>query len=108
MPLIPSAIISDFVTDIGVGSATPVTPKELVSDAVKRSTIAHLFHFYPVLCEIATIPRKSPSGWVLPDRDSSDTSRGVPDSKVESKEVNARDLAGECLKEVGREMGVSL
>ncbi|KAF5319150.1 hypothetical protein D9619_008506 [Psilocybe cf. subviscida] len=98
------------VAQPGLETATPPTPKELVSDAVKRSTVAHLFHFYPILCEIATIPRKSPSGWVVPSTPLYATPSGLTESnglKIESKEVNARVLAGECLKEVGREMGVS-
>ncbi|KAF8879578.1 guanine nucleotide exchange factor in Golgi transport N-terminal-domain-containing protein [Infundibulicybe gibba] len=41
-----------------------VDQPKLISDAVKRSSVAHLFHFYPVLCEIASMPRKTPSGWV--------------------------------------------
>ncbi|OBZ73105.1 Protein MON2 [Grifola frondosa] len=36
-------------------------PSQLIADAVKRSTKAHLFHFYPILCEIVSIPRKTPS-----------------------------------------------
>ncbi|KAJ7752413.1 hypothetical protein DFH07DRAFT_520905 [Mycena maculata] len=69
----------------------------LIADAVKRSSIAHLFHFYPVLCEIASIPRKTPSSWVA--------SRAA-DKGEEVTELDARVLARECLREVGREMGV--
>ncbi|KAJ7842842.1 hypothetical protein B0H14DRAFT_3868774 [Mycena olivaceomarginata] len=79
-----------------------LSPSLLIADAVKRSSIAHLFHFYPVLCEIASTPRKTPSTWVLPraaDKDSS--SEGA-----EAIELDARVLARECLKEVGKEMGV--
>jgi len=79
-----------------------LSPSLLIADAVKRSSVAHLFHFYPVLCEIASIPRKTPSSWVLsrvPDKSSS------PDGD-EATELDARVLARECLKEVGREMGV--
>jgi len=79
-----------------------LSPSLLIADAVKRSSIAHLFHFYPVLCEIASIPRKTPSTWVL--------SRAVDrDSSLEGDEaieLDARVLARECLKEVGKEMGV--
>ncbi|KAJ8092074.1 Endocytosis and vacuole integrity protein [Marasmius tenuissimus] len=70
------------------------TPKELISDSVKRSSLAHLFYFYPVICEIAAIPRKMPSSFV--DQGAGDV-----------KEVDARSLSGECLRAVGREMGVS-
>ncbi|KAJ7187153.1 hypothetical protein C8R46DRAFT_1172029 [Mycena filopes] len=79
-----------------------LSPSLLIADAVKRSSVAHLFHFYPVLCEIASIPRKTPSSWVLA-RTGGRTSS--PDSG-EVTELDARVLARECLKEVGREMGV--
>ncbi|KAJ7641694.1 hypothetical protein FB45DRAFT_900796 [Roridomyces roridus] len=72
---------------------TSLGPSLLIADAVKRSPVAHLFHFYPVLCEIASIPRQTPSSWVV-DKGSS------------VAELDARVLARECLKEVGREMGV--
>ncbi|KAF8550522.1 hypothetical protein OG21DRAFT_397414 [Imleria badia] len=39
-------------------------PSALIADVVKRSSVAHLFCFYPVLCEIASIPRKTPAAWV--------------------------------------------
>lgn len=65
----------------------------LLADAVKRSTIAHLFHFYPVICEIASIPRRTPSTWVMLQNG-------------EAEELDARVLARHCLKEVGKEMGV--
>jgi hypothetical protein len=76
-----------------------LSPSLLIADAVKRSSVAHLFHFYPVLCEIASIPRKTPSSWVL--------SRAADAlGSDEAMELDARVLARECLKEVGREMGV--
>lgn len=78
---------------------TSMGPSLLIADAVKRSSVAHLFHFYPVLCEIASIPRKTPSSWVL--------SRGADrEASPEAVEIDARVLARNCLKEVGREMGV--
>jgi hypothetical protein len=96
------------------------SPKQLVSDAVKRSSAAHLFHFYPVLCEIASIPRKTPSAWVSPSPRSSVNSvsrTGASPSRtpivseqnsqeVHPVELDARILARSCLKEVGKEMGV--
>ncbi|KAJ7102802.1 hypothetical protein C8R44DRAFT_682224 [Mycena epipterygia] len=78
-----------------------LSPSLLIADAVKRSSVAHLFHFYPVLCEIASIPRKTPSSWVLTRAADKSSSEGV-----EATELDARVLARECLKEVGREMGV--
>ncbi|KAG7085465.1 hypothetical protein E1B28_003026 [Marasmius oreades] len=74
------------------------TPTRLISDSVKRSSIAHLFYFYPALCEIASIPRKTPSSFVVVER--SEGGEGV-------SEVDARGLARECLRVVGKEMGVS-
>jgi len=41
-------------------------PERLISDATKRSTKAHLFHFYTLLYEIATAPRPPPSAWIVP------------------------------------------
>ncbi|KAF8968453.1 hypothetical protein BDZ97DRAFT_1902846 [Flammula alnicola] len=120
---------------IGTELPVPATPTELISDSVKRSTRAHLFHFYPVLCEIASIARKSPTGWMSPGRDSvsevrrntslrpihvgddkkpvvNGNGKAVVDKEGSSAssailvEYDARVLASECLKEVGREMGV--
>ncbi|KAJ6632164.1 hypothetical protein B0H10DRAFT_1976381 [Mycena sp. CBHHK59/15] len=79
-----------------------LSPSLLIADAVKRSSVAHLFHFYPVLCEIASIPRKTPSSWVLSR--AADASASLGDG--EAIELDARVLARECLKEVGKEMGV--
>ncbi|KAK2460493.1 hypothetical protein APHAL10511_007499 [Amanita phalloides] len=83
------------------------TPSLLVADAVKRSSIAHLFHFYSVLVEIASKPRRTPAmpvvvrnGRVPP---SSESSRGREQDMVE---LDARVLARACLKEIGKELGV--
>ena len=113
----------------------------MVSDSIKRSTVAHLFHFYPVLCEIASIPRRSPTAWVQASASDSDKANrgknerddGKAKGKLQKKEnkekstravadvaftadgdvkgdvieLDARTLARDCLKELGREMGVS-
>lgn len=103
----------------------PSEPTQMIADAVKRSTIAHLFHFYPILCEIVAIPRKTPAAWVMtkapksfhdaPSTASSvEVRRSVSWNQVSTGEVNegraveldARTLVKECLKEVGKEMGV--
>ncbi|KAJ3003143.1 hypothetical protein NUW54_g5457 [Trametes sanguinea] len=99
-------------------------PSELIADAVKRSTKAHLFHFYPILCEIVSIPRKTPSAWVMSaaprtaagtsEATSADVRRSMSWSDVASGmiqeghavELDARMLVKECLREVGRELGV--
>ena len=101
-------------------------PAELIADSVKRSSRAHMFHFYSLLSEIASVPRKAPSAWISADRLA--VLSGVPAEK-EKKEMetaaagrtrhvsrrpgpghlvsfDARELARECLKEVGRELGV--
>lgn len=86
-----------------------------------------MFHFYSLLCEIASVPRKAPSAWISADRLA--VLSGVPAEK-EKKEMDAaatdrthdsrssrpgpgnvvsfdaRELARECLKGVGRELGV--
>lgn len=130
-----------FLSDVSTRLDRSPTPRELVSDSIKRSTVAHLFHFYPVLCEIASIPRRSPTAWVQASTSDSDkVNRGKNErhdgkakgklQKKESKkekisavadaavvadgdvkedviELDARTLARDCLKELGREMGVS-
>ncbi|KAI1793675.1 hypothetical protein LXA43DRAFT_971708 [Ganoderma leucocontextum] len=93
------------------GMDQSLPPSTLIADAIKRSTKAHLFHIYPVLCEIVSIPRKPPTVWVLPgSRSSSHDPRGSlneeSSSSVPAVELDARTLAKDCLKEVGRELGV--
>ena len=84
-----------------------------------------MFHFYSLLCEIASVPRKAPSTWISADR----LSLSGVSAEKEKKEMetvatgrahhpssrpgpghivsfDARELARECLKEVGRELGV--
>jgi len=103
-------------------------PSELIADAVKRSSRAHVFHFYTLLCEIASVPRKAPNAWITADRlVASDepaagkeeraaatgaqvhhgaTTSGASSSLGHIVSLDARVLARECLKEVGRELGV--
>ena len=135
-------IFVSFLSDVPTRLDTPPTPRELVSDSIKRSTVAHLFHFYPVLCEIASIPRRSPTAWVQASVSDSDkvkrgknerddgkakgklqkkgtikekSTRVVADAVVSGDgdvkgdviELDARTLARDCLKELGREMGVA-
>ncbi|KAI0773083.1 hypothetical protein BD413DRAFT_603507 [Trametes elegans] len=94
-----------------------LSPSQLIADAVKRSTKAHLFHFYPIFCEIVSIPRKTPTAWITPVASrptpaaSSETSPHTGGdeetrSGVHAIEVDARSLVKDCLKEVGRELGV--
>jgi hypothetical protein len=125
-----------YISDVSTRLDTPPTPRELVSDSIKRSTVAHLFHFYPVLCEIASIPRRSPTasdsdkanrgknerddnkakGKLQKKENKERSTRTVADAAVAAAdgdvkgnviELDARTLARDCLKELGREMGVS-
>ncbi|KAK0441196.1 uncharacterized protein EV420DRAFT_1650111 [Desarmillaria tabescens] len=82
-----------------------LTPSLLIADAVKRSSVAHLFHFYGVLCEIASIPRKAPSSWTISPTPTG--MNGNAENGNEAVQLDARDLSRQCLKEVGKEMGVS-
>ncbi|KAI0086033.1 guanine nucleotide exchange factor in Golgi transport N-terminal-domain-containing protein [Irpex rosettiformis] len=96
-------------------------PSKLIADAVKRSTKAHLFHFYTVLCEIVSIPRKAPSAWVMSQgprladlKLSGEESITKEIERLESAsttgkvvELDARQLARDCLKELAEEMGIA-
>ncbi|TFY71218.1 hypothetical protein EVG20_g1792 [Dentipellis fragilis] len=98
-------------------------PQELIADTVKRSSRAHLFHLYTIICEIASVPHKAPSAWImmndvhppLPMPGSSTDSSGmsmksrVVQQKLGSNQLvkmDAQLLALGCLKEIGKEMGI--
>jgi len=91
-------------------------PAQLITDAVKRSSKAHLFHFYPILCEIVSIPRKIPTAWVMAEKHAHPLSNSAAPANAsgtngevdgeKAVELDARSLVKECLKEVGKEMGV--
>lgn len=91
---------------------TSLDPKGLITDAVRRSSKAHLFHFYHVFCEIASLPRKTPSAWLSSPSEhpgGDGQSRIVQEEQEKVKdfiEFDARTLARECLKAIGREMGL--
>ena len=103
-----------------------LSPQQLMSDATKRSPHAHLFHLYPLLYEIATVPRAPPSAWIATNRSSSlstltnSSSRPLTpfDSLVgvggggsqapSSVEVDARQLAKTCLRVIGKEIGAEV
>jgi len=91
---------------------TSLDPKDLITDAVRRSSKAHLFHFYHVFCEIASLPRKTPSAWLSSPSEPSageGRSRIAQEEQEETKdfaEFDARTLARECLKAIGQEMGL--
>ncbi|OJA16091.1 hypothetical protein AZE42_05645 [Rhizopogon vesiculosus] len=92
-----------------------LSPPALIADVVRRSSVAHLFYVYSVLCEIASIPRKAPSAWVITNTSTSETDqerRSIPVQphigtieKGDAVEVDARTLAREALKVLGKEMG---
>ncbi|KAL1741643.1 guanine nucleotide exchange factor in Golgi transport N-terminal-domain-containing protein [Schizophyllum fasciatum] len=68
----------------------------LLADVAKRSPKAHLFHLYPVLCEIAASPRAPPTTWASP---------GASSAATNGELLDARTLARQCLKEIGTELG---
>jgi len=113
-------------SELGNDLAIPATPQTLIADSIKRSTVGHLFHFYPILCEISALPKKAPSAWISAgDWDYTHGRKEVtqklghgepkspsqvhpqPQDSVKSREVDARSLARDCLRELGKEMGVS-
>ncbi|KAH9049815.1 hypothetical protein EDB83DRAFT_2543167 [Lactarius deliciosus] len=92
---------------------TSLPASELIADSVKRSSRAHVFHFYALLCEIVSIPRKAASAWISltpgapavhPDHPLGRVVAGSGHGHLVS--LDARALARECLREVGRELGV--
>jgi len=102
------------------------SPQQLMSDATKRSPYAHLFNLYPLLYEIATVPRATPSAWIvthpssLTNRNSNTRPLTPPDSVTgsaggsssptiaSSVEVDARQLAKTCLRAIGKEIGAEV
>ena len=91
---------------------TSLDPKSLITDAVRRSSRAHLFHFYHIFCEIASLPRKTPSAWLSspPEHTAGDGQSRIAQEENERlkdfMEFDARTLARECLKAIGQEMGL--
>ena len=90
-----------------------LAPRALITDSVQRSPKAHLFHFYHILCEMASIPRRSPSAWVAPSSNTNDfdgrrsvVAREEFAASEKVVELDARSLARECLKQIGIEMGL--
>ncbi|KAH9049809.1 hypothetical protein EDB83DRAFT_2553433 [Lactarius deliciosus] len=107
-----SAAPSKYATDQPAVD-TSLATSELIADSVKRSSRAHVFHFYALLCEIVSIPRKAASAWITlapgapavhPDHPLGRVVAGSGHGHLVS--LDARALARECLREVGRELGV--
>ena len=102
------------ITPLAVDTSLPAS--EIIADSVRRSSRAHVFHFYALLCEIVSVPRKAPNAWVMAERlapggKSKDKDEGPIAVRVHHPlgrlvSLDARALARECLKEVGRELGV--
>ena len=126
-------LCSGLQTDIYLFSAvdTSLQASELIADSVKRSSSAHVFHFYALLCEIVSVPRKAPSAWIMAehfitsapvepagkDKGPAEVHARRPLSRVATGgmhspgpghlvSLDARALARQCLREVGRELGV--
>jgi len=91
---------------------TSLDPKGLITDAVRRSSKAHLFHFYHIFCEIASLPRKTPSAWLSSPSDhpvgeaQSHITWEEQEKTKDFTEFDVRTLARECLKAIGQEMGL--
>ena len=107
----PALLYSALTPEFAVIEAS-LDPKGLITDAVRRSSKAHLFHFYHVFCEIASLPRKTPSAWLsshLEHSPGDGQSRIAQEEREKTKdftEFDARTLARECLKTIGQEMGL--
>jgi hypothetical protein len=99
-------------------------PSQLIADAVKRSTKAHLFHFYSIFCEIVAIPRRMPLAWVMAEASNPVGSKTLSDDKNVKAithrnsisttassgkvvELDSRQLAKDCLKELAQEIGIA-
>ncbi|KAG1761397.1 hypothetical protein EDD22DRAFT_954038 [Suillus occidentalis] len=93
-----------------------LSPSALIADVVKRSPVAHIFYFYSVLCEIASIPRKTPSAWVITSFSPPGTNQKKRDNSLQphiddveeggdATEVDARTLARKALQVLWKEMG---
>lgn len=93
-----------------------LSPSALIADVVKRSPVAHIFYFYSALCEIASIPRKTPSAWVITSSSPPETNQerrgnslqphiGDVEEGGDAMEVDARTLARKALQVLGKEMG---
>jgi hypothetical protein len=73
--------------------STRLPPAELIADPVKCSSRSHVFHFYSLLCEIASVLSKAPSACISADRLA--VLSGVPAEK-ERKEMETAQQVGPC------------
>jgi hypothetical protein len=92
-----------------------LAPRALIMDAVQRSPKAHLFQFYHIFYEMASIPRRSPSAWMTTssymNTKEINGSRSIvaleeSSPSKQTTELDARLLARECLRQIGIEMGL--
>ncbi|KAG9008257.1 hypothetical protein FRB94_013617 [Tulasnella sp. JGI-2019a] len=101
LQLWPGSLWSAFSTDPTAHSKQQPDPAPdlrghaLISDSIRRSSKAHLYHVYSVLCDIASSSTYHPTVWT------EDPKRGVV-------ELNSRQLARQALREIGKEMGVEI
>ncbi|KAG2035480.1 hypothetical protein BDR03DRAFT_1001030 [Suillus americanus] len=91
-----------------------LSPSALIADVAKRSPVAHLFYLYSELCEIASIPRKTPSAWVITNSPPPEKERGgkflqphigALEEDGDVMVVDARTLARKALQVLGKGMG---
>jgi hypothetical protein len=91
----------------------PEMQSNVIGEALRQSSRAHLFHLYPILLELVASPLRLP---VVSVRDTDvlwpmitarDTASNVTDgSKRNVIELDVRKLARACLDVLGREMGL--
>lgn len=99
MTLYPGAISTASAGTAPLASATSNSPR------------AHLFRYYPLLLELAFVP-KVPSMWILPTEHAQLFGLEVDDDVADARdgsaliEVSARDLARRALELVGDELSL--
>ncbi|EJU01163.1 hypothetical protein DACRYDRAFT_22928 [Dacryopinax primogenitus] len=76
----------------------------IIRDLMLRSSRAHIYVLYGLLCRIAASSHAGPIAWVAPDSALSNTPS--KDSPMDPILADARQLACACLLELGTEMAV--
>ncbi|KZT52790.1 hypothetical protein CALCODRAFT_475492 [Calocera cornea HHB12733] len=83
----------------GIGTDANLPASSVIRDLLLRSSRAHIYVLYALLCKIAASSHTAPIAWITPD--------SVPDDgPVDPILADARQLASACLLELGKEMDV--